>query len=381
MKELEALIAHLRSILADEKLITDIIRKESLEIKEKYADERRTQVITPALGKFKLTDTIPNEEVIVTLTKENYIKRLPLSTFHSQKRGGKGVVGMSTKEEDEIHLIVGTMTHNQLLFFTNTGRVFKLPVYEIDQASRQAKGQAIVNLLNLRPEEKVVNILDLADKKEVKYLFMSTKQGTVKKTELDEFKNIMLKGIIAIKIKEDDELLWVKATTGKDEIMIITENGQSVRFSEEDVRPMGRASSGVRGIKLKGKDTVVEMDTVSGDEANVLIVTEKGMGKMTPLSEYRLQSRGGSGIKTAMITSRTGNILGARVLPKGYEGDLLLISSNGQMLRISLKDMPLRGRVTQGVFIMRFKQKEDIVASMSIVNQAPEEVIISEQDE
>lgn len=374
MKELELLIAHLQSILADETLITEIIRKESLEMKDKYADPRRTVVITPQLGKFKLTDTIPNEEVVVTLTRENYIKRLPLSTFHSQKRGGKGVVGMATKDEDEIHLIVGTMTHNQLLFFTNTGRVFKLPVFEIDQASRQSKGQAIVNLLNLRPDEKVVNILDLADKKDVKYLFMSTKLGTVKKTELEDFKNIMTKGIIAIKIKEDDELLWVKATTGEEEIMIITQNGQSIRFAETDVRSMGRASSGVRGIKLKGKDHVVEMDTVSGDNGMVLITTEKGMGKQTPLAEYRLQSRGGSGIKTAMITPRTGGILGARVLPNDFEGDLLLISSNGQMLRMSLKDMPKRGRVTQGVFLMRFKVAKDIVASMSIVSKAEEVV-------
>ncbi|MFN7160938.1 MAG: DNA gyrase subunit A [Candidatus Gracilibacteria bacterium] len=367
MKSLELIIAELKSILADVQRIIEIIRKESLEIKDKYGDARRTQVISSALGKFKLTDTIPDEEVIVTLTKENYIKRLPLNTFHSQKRGGKGVVGMTTKEEDEIHMIVSTMTHNQLLFFTNTGRVFKLPVYEIDQASRQAKGQAVVNLLNLRPEEKIVSILDIAEKKDAKNLFMSTKLGTVKKTDLEEFKNIMSKGIIAIKIKEDDELLWVKATTGQDEIVIITEKGQSIRFSEDDVRPMGRASSGVRGIKLKGTDSVVEMDTVTNDKGHVLIITQNGMGKKTKLGEYRLQTRGGSGIKTAMITSRTGSILGAKVVTHDSTGDLLLISSRGQMLRISLKDLPERGRVTQGVFIMRFREKGDVVASMSMV--------------
>lgn len=365
--ELEKLIAHYQEILANPQLILNIINDEAEEMIQKYGDARRTEVIPYALGKFQITDTIPNDEMVVTITKENYIKRMPSTTFKSQKRGGKGVIGLTTKEEDEIQQMMATKNHNQLLFFTTEGRVFKLFVYEIDQASRQAKGQAVVNLLNLRPREKVVAMLDMTDNKDAKYLFMSTKQGVVKKTEVALFQNILSKGIIAIKIREDDELLWVKATKGENDVMIITQNGQSVRFHEEDVRPMGRASSGVRGIKLKGDDRVVTMNVIEDPKSRIFVLTEKGLGKMSELSQYRIQSRGGSGIKAVMVTQKTGKVIGGRVLELKEEGDLLLISRQGQTLRIDVGDIPMRGRVTQGVYIMRFKGNDDTVASFSIV--------------
>lgn len=365
--ELEKLIAHYQEILANPQLILNIINDEAEEMIQKYGDARRTEVIPYALGKFQITDTIPNDEMVVTITKENYIKRMPSTTFKSQKRGGKGVIGLTTKEEDEIQQMMATKNHNQLLFFTTEGRVFKLFVYEIDQASRQAKGQAVVNLLNLRPREKVVAMLDMTDNKDAKYLFMSTKQGVVKKTEIALFQNILSKGIIAIKIREDDELLWVKATKGENDVMIITQNGQSVRFHEEDVRPMGRASSGVRGIKLKGDDHVVSMNVIEDPKSRIFVLTEKGLGKMSELSQYRIQSRGGSGIKAVMVTQKTGKVIGGRVLELKEVGDLLLISRQGQTLRIDVGDIPMRGRVTQGVYIMRFKGNDDTVASFSIV--------------
>lgn len=365
--ELEALIARYKEILANMQLIMDILFEETQEMIDKYGDDRRTEVVTNALGKFTITDTIPNEEMVVTVTKENYIKRVPTTTFKAQKRGGKGVIGLTTKEEDEIQQMMATRNHNQLLFFTTEGRVFKLHVYEIDQASRQAKGQALVNLLSLRPREKVVAMLDLTAQKEVKYLFMSTKQGVVKKTELNQFQNILSKGIIAIKIREDDELLWVKTTQGENDVIIITQNGQSVRFREEDVRPMGRASSGVRGIKLKGDDHVVSMNVIDNPKSKIFVLTEKGLGKMSDLGQYRIQTRGGSGIKAVMVTTKTGKVIGARVMEPDDKGDVLMISRQGQLLRIDVADIPQRGRVTQGVYIMRFKDKDDTLASFSIV--------------
>jgi len=365
--ELEKLIARLKQILADPQEIVKIIGEETLYVKEKYGDERRTKVIPHALGKFSITDTIPNDEMIVTITRENYIKRMPISTFKSQNRGGKGVRGITTKENDEILQMLVTKNHNQLLFFTTRGRVFKLHVYEIDQASRTAKGQAIVNLLQLQPDEKVVSILDLTAKAETKFLFMCTKLGTVKKTDLELFKNITARGIIAIKIKEGDDLLWVRGTTGKDEMVMVSRNGQSIRFKEEDVRAMGRASSGVRGMKLKTDDEVVEMGVIKNKDALLFVVMEQGMAKATKLEEYRVQTRGGSGIKAVMVTKKTGHVIGARVIEPSHKGDVLLLSKNGQMLRCDLKSIPKRGRVTQGVYIMRFKDSDDLLASFSIV--------------
>ncbi len=369
---LEELISKLQAILADPQKILDILHEESEYLIEKFGDERRTEVVPHALGKFKLTDTIPNDDMIVTLTVENYIKRMPSTTFKIQKRGGKGVKGLSTKDSDSIMQMMATKNHNKLLFFTNTGRVFALHTYEIAEASRQAKGQALINLLQLQPDEKIVSMLDITANKDLKYLFMSTKKGVVKKTASEEFDRIMASGKIAIRIKDEDELLWVKGTNGDSEVCIVTSAGQCIRFKEEDVRSMGRASSGVRGIKLKGDDVVVEMSIIPEGEAFIFVITENGMGKKSPLHEYRLQGRGGSGIKTVAITKRTGTLMGARIIEKDAEGDLILVSHKGQVLRTAVKSLPKRGRVTQGVFIMRFKEKGDSIASFSLVDSTPE---------
>ncbi len=359
------LIDDLEGILADVEKVRKIMNDEFKELKDKFGDIRRTEVIPNALGKIRAVDTIPNLEMMILLTRENYIKRIPPDTYKSQHRGGKGVVGMGTKEEDEVQTLIYTKNHNTLLFFTNTGRVFKLPAYEVPESSRTAKGQSIVNLLNLKPEEKVTTILDI-DANPGKYLFMATKFGTVKKTDLEEFKNIRTNGIIACGLKDNDELLWVKQTSGKDEIVMVTRNAQSIRYSEDDVRSMGRAAAGVRGIKLKSKDDqVVEMDVVTEGITSLLVVTEKGLGKMTSLDDYRDQNRGGSGIKTASLTDKTGKVVGARLVNKNLPQDILIITKKGQVMRTSLLEVPERGRSTQGVYLMR--TKEDIVSGVGII--------------
>ncbi len=362
-----ALIKELKSILADKKKLMGIVKKELLEIKEQYGDERRTEVVPHPVGKFSITDTIPNEDMLVAITRENYIKRMHPSSYKVQHRGGKGIIAMTTKEEDEIAQIITTKNHDELLFFTSKGRVFKNRVYEIPQASRQAKGQAIVNLLNLQEGEKVITTVDITTVKS-KYIVINTKKGLIKKTAMDDFKNIRSSGIIAVKLKEGDELLRAKQSSGEDEVLLVTKKGQSVRFSETNVRPMGRSASGVRGIRLKGNDEVIKMDIVSEKECYVYLLTERGLGKKTHIKEYRLQNRGGSGIKVMMLTPKTGDIVGVATAVKDQQGDLLVISKQGQIIRINLADMPTRGRVTQGVYIMRMN-KGDMVANMSLVKK------------
>jgi DNA gyrase subunit A len=367
LKEKLALIKELQSILGDKKKLFAIIEKEFEDIKTAYGDERRTEVIPYPLGKFNVTDMIPNEDMIVTITRENYIKRISPSSYRVQHRGGKGIVAMTTKEEDEIAQILSTKNHNELLFFTSKGRVFKLHVYDIPQASRQAKGQAIVNLLDLQEDEKVITTVDTTQFKG-KYLVIATAKGQIKKTAFEEFKNIRSSGIIAIKLRPGDELLRAKQSSGEDEIIMVTKQGQSIRFSEKDVRPMGRAASGVRGIRLKGNDMVVKMDIIKSKDSYVYILTEKGLGKKTYIDEYRLQNRGGSGIKAMLLTKKTGNIVGVSILEKGQLGDFLVVSKQGQMIRIRMGDIPIRGRVTQGVFVMRMSGN-DSVANMSFIKK------------
>jgi DNA gyrase subunit A len=367
LKEKLALIKELQSILGDKKKLFAIIEKEFEDIKTAYGDERRTEVIPYPLGKFNVTDMIPNEDMIVTITRENYIKRISPSSYRVQHRGGKGIVAMTTKEEDEIAQILSTKNHNELLFFTSKGRVFKLHVYDIPQASRQAKGQAIVNLLDLQEDEKVITTVDTTQFKG-KYLVIATAKGQIKKTAFEEFKNIRSSGIIAIKLRPGDELLRAKQSSGEDEIIMVTKQGQSIRFSEKDVRPMGRAASGVRGIRLKGNDMVVKMDIIKSKDSYVYILTEKGLGKKTYIDEYRLQNRGGSGIKAMLLTKKTGNIVGVSILEKGQMGDFLVVSKQGQMIRIRMGDIPIRGRVTQGVFVMRMSGN-DSVANMSFIKK------------
>lgn len=368
LKDKLLLISELESILASEVKVVKIMIGELKEIKDKYNDVRRTRIIPHGLDGFSAKDVIPNEPMVVTLTRENYIKRVSPNSFRAQKRGGKGIIGSTQKDEDEVVQLVNAHNHDEVLYFTNLGRVFKLPVYELPQGSRTSKGQAIVNLLQLLENEKVTALLNAKEQlMNSKFLFMATKEGTVKKTPVEDFTNIRKTGLIAIKLRDGDSLEWVKQTNGNDKVMLITKDGKSIQFEETDVRSMGRPSQGVRGIKLKKGDVVVEMDTVSRDTpSDLLIVTENGLGKATPLADYRLQNRGGSGVKTANLTTKTGKIVGAKILAENMKGDVILISKKGQVIRMSLEDIPARGRATQGVYLMRMNNG-DVVASASVI--------------
>jgi len=306
------------------------------------------------------------------MTKDGYIKRLSPDTFKSQARGGKGVAGVTTKEEDLVESIFSTTTHQDIMFFTSRGRVFKLKVYEIPEASRTAKGQAIVNFLQLASGEKVTATLESRDLAGGKYIMMVTNQGTIKKTELQDFENVRRSGLIAIKLKDGDALEWIRVTSGKDELSLATAGGMAIRFNEKDVRPMGRVASGVRGIKLKGGDLVVGMDVVSESEKKdnqLLVIMENGYGKRTALREYKVQSRAGMGIRTAKITPKTGKIVSASVVGKDDTRDLIVISEAGQVIRLSIKSVSTLGRATQGVRVMRFKKEGDKVSSVAIVEK------------
>ncbi len=367
-----ALISELEAILADPTKILKIMQEELAEIKEKYADERKTEIIAHGINKFSQKDTIPNEPMIVMLSKENYIKRISPSSFKTQKRGGKGVIGGQTKDEDEIKLIKNTYNHDELLYFTNKGRVFKLPVYEIQQASRTAKGQAIINLIQLQDGETVTAILNAGEKMTGKYLLMTTQKGTVKKTPISDFDNVRKSGLIAIKLRENDSLEWVKETDGENEVMIITKNGKGIRFDEDNCRPMGRPSIGVRGIRLKPEDHVVEMDIIKDPTtAKMLVIMENGLGKMTPVESYRKQTRGGTGVLTAKLTKKTGSVIGAKIIEKDTDADLIMISKSGQVIRLHSNNIPSQGRATQGVYLMRMKL-QDKVASISLIENIKE---------
>ncbi len=376
-----ALITELEGILADKTKVLKIMQEELAEVKEKYADERRTEIIPNAINSISQKDTIPNEPMMVLLSRENYIKRLSPSTFRAQNRGGKGIVGGKTKEEDEIKLIRHANNHDELLYFTNKGRVFKLPVYELPSASRQAKGQAIVNLLQLQDDETITAILNAKEKFTGEFLIMATTNGTIKKTPVKDFENVRKTGLIAIKLRDNDSLEWVKETSKGNEVVIITKTGKSIRFKEDDARPMGRASIGVRGIKLRSDDIVVEMDVVPEPEVtSLLVVMENGLGKMTKISDYRLQTRGGTGVKTANITSKTGNVIGAKVIHANTDADLIMISKSGQVIRLHSKHIPSQGRATQGVYLMRLRPK-DKVASISLMSIEIEEEVTEKAEE
>jgi len=362
-----AKIAELEAILADPQAVIDIIKNEFKELKEKYNDKRKTEVIPTGLGKMSNLDTIPNEPVITMLTKGNYIKRLPPSTFKVQHRGGKGIIGATTRDDDEIAIMREAMTHDTILFFTNLGRVFRLPVYEIPTASRTAKGTPIVNLLQLQKNETVTAMLTSNEEQSTEFLIMTTLKGTVKKTLLKEFANIRKNGLKAIKLREGDELKWCKTANKEAEIMIITKNGKSIRFKEKDINPIGRAGMGVRGIRIKTDDKVVSMDTIKDPEdTSLLVIMENGLGKMSKVTTFRLQSRGGTGVKAANITTKTGKIVGATTISKESNHDIILISKNGQIIRLNIKQIPSQGRSTQGVYLMRLKNK-DTIASLSII--------------
>jgi DNA gyrase subunit A len=363
------IIAELEAILKSEKKILGIVKSELERVKEKYGDERMTKIIKSGVSEFKQEDLVPNEEAIITISKEGYIKRMNPTVYKVQKRGGKGVIGASTKEGDEIEKLLGVMTHDNLLFFTNSGKVFQTKAYEIPESSRISKGQSIVNFLQLSGEEKVTAVIAFNKDDNYKYLFMATEMGTVKKTTLEEFENVRRSGLIAIKLDKGDALRWVNATTGTDEIVITTSLGQAIHYKESDVRSMGRSATGVRGIKLKKDDLVVGMDVFfKGQKGNqLLVITENGYGKRSDIKYYKLQKRGGSGIKTAAITSKTGKLVGASVINvDNLDADLILTSDKGQIIRIALASVSTLGRATQGVRVMR-PQAGDKVSAITVL--------------
>ncbi|MBJ58895.1 DNA gyrase subunit A [Candidatus Saccharibacteria bacterium] len=373
LNELLALIKKLEGILADENEIFKIIKTELLEMKEKYGDERRSKIINHELGKFSDEELIPEEDSIILLTTENYIKRTLVSEYRRQNRGGKGKRGMTTKEEDVIDQLIPASTHDYLLFFTNRGRIFRLKAYEVPAASLAAKGVAAVNLLALQPEEKITSIIKSEkDANEDGYLFMATTHGTVKKTPFKDYANIRTNGLIAIKLDDGDELRWIKKTTGNSDVIISTSAGQAIRFHETDARPMGRAARGVRGVRLRPNDQVVGMDIVNDDEGNLLVISQNGYGKLTKSSHFPAHKRGGVGIKAAVVTAKTGPIVAVRTLEPDTE-EILLISSKGQAIRIGLKDVPTLGRTTQGVRIMRTSEGDKVSSFGFVPAQKVEE--------
>ena len=355
--ELEKTIAYLRAVLADEKLVLGIIREEILAIKEKYADERRTE-ITAMDGEIDPEDLIQEDSVVVTLTHFGYVKRIPRTTYRSQNRGGKGVMGMTTREEDYAERLLVTSTHAEIMFFTNKGRVYSLKGYEIPEAGRTARGTAIVNLLQLDGGEKVTAMIPLPKEREEGYLVMATRNGLIKKTGSDEFANLRKMGLIAIALREDDELIGVELTQGDSELMLATRMGQAIRFSESDVRPMGRNSMGVRSIDLAEGDEVIDVAKVE-EGKQVLAITQNGYGKRTDISEFRAQSRGGKGILAMRLTEKTG-LMAAQLLVSEHE-DVMLITDNGTIIRMPVDDISVIGRVSQGVRVMRVEDEGRIV--------------------
>jgi len=360
------LIAKLEDLLRNPKKILALIKDELVEIKEKYGDERKTKVVKGSIKEFKQEDLIPNEEAIITITQDGYIKRMNPDAYRVQKRGGKGVTGATTREGDVIEKVSSVMSHDNLMFFTNTGKVFQTKAYEIPESSRTAKGQAVVNFLQLSQEEKITAMIPFNKEDGYKYFFMTTKSGVVKKSKIEDFDNVRRSGLIAIGLDKDDRLNWVCPTTGTDEVIISTAQGQAIRFKESDVRPMGRTAAGVRGIKLRKDDQVIGMDVVLKDQKGnqILVITENGFGKRTDMKHYKIQKRGGSGIKTAQVTTKTGKLVGGNVVNVDeIEGDLIITSIKGQIIRIPLSSIPVLGRATQGVRIMRPQSGDKVAAS------------------
>ena len=366
--ELMKLIAHLKEILSSEKLVFEIIKEELLEIKEKYADERKTKIVA-AEGEIDVEDLIKEEQVVIALTHFGYIKRMPIDTYKSQRRGGKGITGIATREGDFVKQIFTASTHDTVLFFSNKGKLYKLRGYEIPEAGRTAKGMAIVNLLSLDAGEKISAIIPIQNFAEGKYLLMATKNGIIKKTSLKEYDSTRKTGLQGITLKDDDELIGVRLTDGEDNVVLVTEQGMSITFDEKDVRPMGRTSQGVIGIRLDDEDKVIGMESViTGSNATLLAITENGFGKRTDLDEYRVQTRGGKGVITYKITPKTGKIVGIKIA-SGDE-DVMMITDTGTIIRLNVKEVSVLGRSTQGVTLMRTNDGGKVV-SIEIIS--PEE--------
>jgi DNA gyrase subunit A len=370
LNELMKLIEKLQGILDDPKKIDQIIKDELAELKKQYGDERRTKVIPGELGKMSDEDLIADEQVAVTLTAANYIKRSPLIDYKKQGRGGKGRRGMTTREEDVIEHMVSASTHDFLLFFTNKGRVFRMKTYEVPAVGLNAKGVALVNLLQLQPEETVSSVINVSKSNDAANLIMCTCRGVVKKTPFEQYKNVRSSGLIAINLDDGDELKWIRMTTGENEVLISTAQGQAIRFNEKEARPMGRVSRGVRGIRLRPGDKVIGMDIVE-EGSDVFVISRYGYGKRTKVSQFTPHARGGVGIRSAVVNTKTGELVGVKTLTTD-EQEVIIISQQGQTIRLGLSDIPALGRATQGVRIMRLNAKDEVV-SLVLVDKVDEE--------
>lgn len=356
-------IEYFRSVLADEGMVYDIIKEEISIIRDKYSDERRTE-ISVSDDKLEMEDLIADEDVVITISHTGYIKRMPTDTYKSQRRGGKGITAMTTKGEDFVEQLFITSTHNYLMFFTNKGKVYRLKVYEIPEASRQSKGTAIINLLYINGDEQITTVIPVKEYTTNWYLFAATQKGIVKKTDLSEYDTSRKDGIIAISLADDDELMGVQLTDGNQDVILVTKEGLSIRFNEQDVRSMGRTAHGVRGIRLDNDDEVVGMDIIRND-SQLLVITDKGYGKRSPVEEYRTQSRGGKGIITLRITPRNGKLVGTKVVKEGEE--IMIISKEGIIIRLKTDDISSMSRTTQGVLIMRVGEEDAVVAIARVV--------------
>ena len=370
-KQLMELIEHLRAILNSEKLVFDIIKEELIEVRDKFGDERKTKIVA-AEGEIDVEDLIKEEQTVVALTHFGYIKRMPIDTYRSQRRGGKGITGIATREEDFVKQIFTASTHDTILFFTNKGKLYHLRGYEIPEAGRTAKGTAIVNLLSLDAGEKISAVIPIQNFAEGKYLLMATKNGLIKKTALVEYNSARKTGLQGITLKEDDELIGVRLTDGEDNVVLVTRNGLCITFDEKEVRPIGRVSQGVIGFRLADDDEVIGMESViSGGKATLLAITENGFGKRTELDEYRVQLRGGKGVVTYKITPKTGKLVGIRIATE--EDDVMLITDKGTIIRIKVKDISVLGRSTQGVTLMRTNDGGKVVSIETLTPDLKEE--------
>jgi DNA gyrase subunit A len=377
-------IDYLTSIITKEEEMVKVLKSENKEIMEKYSDTRKTKIYVRNLEDFSEEDLTPNEAVLVTITKTGYIKRVPKETYHSQKRGGVGVVGMATKLEDEIESMLSVDTHDDLLFFTNKGRVFKTKVWDLPESTRQAKGQAVVNLINIVQGETVQTVLPISKDVNCKFILLATKKGTIKKTSIDKFKNIRQNGLTAIKLDTNDQLTWAKLTDGNSQVFLVTHDGKCIRFDEKDARPMGRHTRGVRGILLKENDYLVSMDVIPAsievkkkeknavkDFRHLFVVTENGIGKRSDVYLYPAQKRGGIGIKVANLSPKTGKIAAAQVVSDIHD-QVILVSKKAVTINLPLKNIPTLSRNTKGVILMRFKSQDDKVSAMTILEKNPE---------
>ncbi|PRS62476.1 DNA gyrase subunit A [Bacillus pumilus] len=370
-KGLVDLIAELKAILADNEKVLEIIREELIEIKDRFNDTRRTEIVTAGIETIEDEDLIPVENIVITLTHNGYIKRLPASTYRSQKRGGKGVQGMGTNEDDFVEQLISTSTHDTILFFSNKGKVYRAKGYEIPEFGRTAKGIPIINLLEVEKGEWINAIIPVSEFDEDSYLFFTTRHGVSKRTTLSQFANIRNNGLIALSLRDEDELMAVRLTNGEKQIIIGTKKGMLIRFAETDVREMGRTAAGVKGITLSDDDIVVGMEILEPD-ANVLIVTERGYGKLTPEKEYRVQTRGGKGLKTCKITDNNGPLITVKATNAEAEEDLMIITGSGVIIRMAVSDISTTGRVTQGVRLIRLGDEEH-VATVALVEQSQED--------